>query len=183
MEIIRDLDPEGVNSRKKKRLRRRAYFVPGPDFLWHIDGYDKLKPYGFSIHGCIDGFSRLIIWLNIGPSNKDQEVIASYYLTVVSELKGVPCRIRSNDGTENSVVEAIQIALRSAHTDQYSRIASFMIGTSPANQRIESLWSQFRKDRPIWRREVLAEIAALGCIDSSSELIKECMRFCFMDLI
>ena len=23
-----------------------------------VDGYDKLKPYGFSIHGAIDGFSR-----------------------------------------------------------------------------------------------------------------------------
>ena len=27
----------------------------GPDFVWHIDGYDKLKPYGFPIHFCIDG--------------------------------------------------------------------------------------------------------------------------------
>lgn len=26
-----------------------------PNFLWHIDGYDELKPYGFAIHGCIDG--------------------------------------------------------------------------------------------------------------------------------
>ena len=27
----------------------------GPNFLWHCDGYDKLKPYGLCIHGCIDG--------------------------------------------------------------------------------------------------------------------------------
>ena len=31
------------------------YLTQGPRYLWHIDGYDKLKPYGFSIHGCIDG--------------------------------------------------------------------------------------------------------------------------------
>jgi hypothetical protein len=36
---------------------------PGPNFAWHADGYDKLKPYGFPIHGCIDGFSRRLIWL------------------------------------------------------------------------------------------------------------------------
>ena len=27
----------------------------GPNFIWHMDGYDKLKPYGITIHGCIDG--------------------------------------------------------------------------------------------------------------------------------
>ena len=28
-----------------------------PNFLWHCDGYDKLKPFGIAIHGCIDGYS------------------------------------------------------------------------------------------------------------------------------
>ena len=23
--------------------------------MWHIDGYDKLSPYGIAIHGYIDG--------------------------------------------------------------------------------------------------------------------------------
>ncbi len=43
MEQLRDLDPEGVNSRKKKRLRRRAYHTKGPNYIWHIDGHDELK--------------------------------------------------------------------------------------------------------------------------------------------
>ena len=46
MEQLRDLDPEGVNSRKKKRLRRRAYYTKGPNYIWHIDVHDKLKPFG-----------------------------------------------------------------------------------------------------------------------------------------
>jgi len=29
--------------------------------MWHIDGYDKLKPYGFPIHGCIDGSVKDVI--------------------------------------------------------------------------------------------------------------------------
>ncbi len=24
-------------------------------YTWHADGHDKLSPYGFCIHGCIDG--------------------------------------------------------------------------------------------------------------------------------
>ena len=30
-------------------------YVQGPNYLWHVDGYDKLTPYGLNIHGCIDG--------------------------------------------------------------------------------------------------------------------------------
>ena len=79
MEQLRDLDPEGVNSRKKKRLRRRAYHTNGPNYIWHTDGHDKLKPFGFSIHGCIDGFSRRLIWLEVSTTNKNPEVIAKYH--------------------------------------------------------------------------------------------------------
>ena len=58
MTLLRKLDPDGVESRQKKRLRRRAYYAKGPNFVWHTDGHDKLKPFWFSVHGCIDGFSR-----------------------------------------------------------------------------------------------------------------------------
>ena len=30
--------------------------MQGPSSVWHCDGMDKLKPYGFAIHGCIDGY-------------------------------------------------------------------------------------------------------------------------------
>ncbi len=30
-------------------------FFQGPNFVWHLDGYDKLSQYGLCIHGCIDG--------------------------------------------------------------------------------------------------------------------------------
>ena len=62
--ILKLLDPIGVEERSKKVLRRRQYWSYGPNWVWHIDGYDKLKPYGFPIHGTIDGFSRRIMWLH-----------------------------------------------------------------------------------------------------------------------
>ncbi len=46
------LDSEGVAARSKRRLHRRLYQSPGPNEVWHIDGYDKLKPFGICIHGC-----------------------------------------------------------------------------------------------------------------------------------
>ena len=59
--LIQILDPEGVLLRNHNRLRRRAYFARGPNFIWHFDSYDKLTPFGFCISGCIDGFSRFVI--------------------------------------------------------------------------------------------------------------------------
>ena len=182
MEIVKELDPEGVSSRKKKLLRRRTYSVPGggPDFMWHIGGYDKLKLYGFSVHGCIDGFSRRIIWLETGSSNKDPEIIASYFISTVKNINRVPRKIMSDDGTENSLIEPIQIALRASHDDEFAGLASFAIGTSTSNQRIESLWSPFAKDQLMWWRDFFL---SLGFVNSSSYVVEECLRFCFMHLL
>ncbi|VDI62362.1 Hypothetical predicted protein, partial [Mytilus galloprovincialis] len=66
---LRAVDSVGVESRKRYRLHRRSYFNSGPNYLIHIDGYDKLKSYGIAIHGAIDGYSRRILWLKAGPSN------------------------------------------------------------------------------------------------------------------
>ena len=65
-ETLKELDPDGCEERKTKCLRQRRYRNPGANRAWHImDGYDKLKPYGFPIHGCIDGFSPRILWLEV----------------------------------------------------------------------------------------------------------------------
>ena len=47
-ELLREMDPEGSELRKAHRLRRRIYQNPGSNYSWHCDGYDKLKPFGFS---------------------------------------------------------------------------------------------------------------------------------------
>ena len=64
-QIVRNLllilFPNEVAVRRKRRLQRRKYESAGPNAVWHMDGHDKLKPFGISIHGCIDGFSRNII--------------------------------------------------------------------------------------------------------------------------
>ncbi|XP_057293864.1 uncharacterized protein LOC130622416 [Hydractinia symbiolongicarpus] len=45
------------------------------------------------------------------------------------------------------------------HNDEYAGTGSFIVGTSTANQRIESFWSQFSKDRPSWWRKNLDKFA------------------------
>ena len=67
-EILREIDPEGSEDRKAHRLKKRKYINPGPNYAWHCDGnYDKLKPFGFPIHGCINGWSRKILHKSLPP--------------------------------------------------------------------------------------------------------------------
>ena len=71
MKFLRIFDPEGVECRKRRRLKRRRYITPGPNFLWHVHGWDKLAHFGIFIHGAVDGFSRRILWLEANSTNKN----------------------------------------------------------------------------------------------------------------
>ena len=55
-------------------VSRRAYSVPGPNSLWHIDGHHSLITSGFVIHGCMDGYSRLICFLKCSTNNRKETV-------------------------------------------------------------------------------------------------------------
>ena len=40
--IMKEIDPQGVQERRSRRLKRRAYLSYGPNFCWHLDGRCKL---------------------------------------------------------------------------------------------------------------------------------------------
>lgn len=43
---------------------RRIYQNKGPNYLIHVDGYDKLKRFGIAVHGAVDGWVVLLCRLN-----------------------------------------------------------------------------------------------------------------------
>lgn len=147
---LRIIDPEGVSEQLRNRLRRRQYRGKGPNFLWHIDGYDKLKPFGFCVHGCIDGFSRRIMWLEVGSTNSDSCVVANYFVGCVRQVGGTATVVRADYGTENVKVAGIQRFFRRDCNDSLSGSKSFMYGKSSSNQRIEAWWGQLRRNYVEW---------------------------------
>ena len=142
-ELLQYLDPEGCELRRAHRLRRRTYHNPGPNAVWHADGYDKLKPYGFPIHGCIDGWSRKVLWLVVTRSNNYPDNIESYFLDAVEQYGGCPIELDTDLGTENGRMAAIQAFFRD--DDHAHRFVS-----SPRNQRIEGYWSYYRRNNSTW---------------------------------
>ena len=146
-QIMKELDPVGVDARQRKTLRCRLYYSKGPKWVWHLDGYDKLKPFGFQIHGCIDGYSRRVLWLNLLKSNKDPKEVCNLFVNYLTVIKGVPRKIVADRGTENVFIAGSQRFLRRNHEDDLPTYLSFLFAKSIANQRIEAFWSQFQRSQ------------------------------------
>ena len=183
LQMLWELDPEGVTRRKTKQMKRRKYACPGPNHTWHIDGYDKIKPFSFCIHGAIDGYSRKILWLEVGPSNNDPGIIAHYYIKCVKHLEVAPRILRTDLGTENTTVAFLQPFLRSSGTDEFSGPKSFMYGQSTSNQRIEALWSILRRSNMDWWITFFKDMRDSGDFVDCNIFHREAMQFCFLNII
>ena len=180
--ILKELDPQGVATRKQNRLQRRKYVNNGPNYLWHLDGYDKIKPFGFAIHGCIDGYSRKLLWLKVGSTNNDPKKVAYYFVEALAKFSSIPRCIRADRGSENVVIAGIQRYLRRNDNDECCWKGSFLYGPSTRNQRIEAWWSILKRSTTSWWLNFFKDFCEEG-LDISLPHHIECVRFCFMALI
>ena len=128
--IIR-VDPINHANRWGQRIERRPYSVPHPNFLWHMDSNLKLRHWRMVIHGCIDGFSRCIIYLRVNNNNRATTVL-SCFQRATSEW-GHPSRVRADNGGENVAVGDYMVWFRGENR------GSFLTGPSTRNTRIERL--------------------------------------------
>ncbi|XDV29436.1 hypothetical protein PO909_032566 [Leuciscus waleckii] len=182
MRLLQELNPQGTEQRTRRRFIRRTYHSMGPNYLWHVDGYNKLKQFGFGISGCIDGFSRRVLWLTCGHTNNDPAVIAHNYTSCVQRLGVAPMRLRTDCGTENGTMAAIQCNLRHHHRDYYAGSRSHMYGTLMSNQRIESWWSSFTKARAQFWIELFGDLRNEGHFNGSNRH-QFLLQFCFQNVL
>ena len=110
-----------MTARSRHILHRHVYNAKGANYVCHIDGYDKIKPYGFAIHGVIDGYSRKILWFKVFARNNNPKMIGKLYLNYASQSKITPRLVRSDRGSENVVIAGFQrYFLRSTDLDNSS---------------------------------------------------------------
>lgn len=182
-QVLREIDPDGVERRSRYRLKRRVYGVSGPNQIWHLDGWDKLAPFKLYVHGCVDGFSRKYMWLQVASTNKDPNVVSYYFLKALRKFQCIPAIVRTDKGTENPGVEALQIALRMDHDDSEAGYNSYVKGRSVHNQRIERSWGLVRNLCLDYWINLFKDMSENNEIIDQNEVFFECLRYCFGELI
>ena len=109
--IMKSLHPLGVFLRSCHMLRRCTYRSQPPNFIWHIDGYNKLKSSGFTIHDITDRHSHMILWLNALPTKDSPKIIQSFHLndvvhsTVTPKIIGAEKKLKKySESIENRIL-------------------------------------------------------------------------------
>uniref|UniRef100_A0A8C2AGH5 Integrase catalytic domain-containing protein n=2 Tax=Cyprinus carpio TaxID=7962 RepID=A0A8C2AGH5_CYPCA len=125
-------NPVGATQRvTTRRLHRRVFQVAGPNSLWHLDGNNKLIRWRIVIHGGIDGYSRLVVFLKASSNNRSDTVFQSFVEAI--DQYGLPSRVRCDNGGENNAVCLFMNVFRG-----FTR-GSALRGRSTHNQRIEGM--------------------------------------------
>jgi len=84
-ECLARVDPANTALRWGIVVSRRQYSVPWPNSLWHLDGHHSLIRWGLVIHGCIDGFSRRIMFLRCSNNNLSQTVLELFLKAIEND--------------------------------------------------------------------------------------------------
>ena len=105
----------------------KKIFYTMTNSLWHSDGYDSLIRWVFVIHGCIDGYSRRVVFLESSDNNWSQNVLKLFFNVINNDGGLRLSRIRVDYDVETVFV---------CECDGWKR-------SSARNQRIERVWSDF----------------------------------------
>ena len=171
------VDPRGVRTRFRQALPRREYRVPMPNSLWHIDGHHKLVRWRVVIHGGIDGFSRLPVFLKASTNNKSETVLECFLIAVGAY--GLPSRVRCDKGGENVKVSEFWLN----HPERGPGRGSCITGRSVHNQRIEHLWRDVFSGCVSLFYRIFYSLEDAGLLDPSNEGDLFSLHFVFLPRI
>ena len=136
---------------RNAKNRKAFASYPGPDYIWSLDGHDKLVAFGVEIYAAIDAYSRYVVYCYVGISNKTQISVCKQYLEAVSTMNWCPRFLRTDRGTEVPMMADLHHSLYKAFQQDHfptdfdatnCRLEDCHIfGKSVHNHRIESWWN------------------------------------------
>lgn len=104
-DMLKQNYPDWVDLRYQALRKRRSGFTnPGPHYTWSIDGYCKLRDFGFEVYGAIDAYSREIQWLYIGHNGLTARAVLAQYIKTIKTKGFMPMAIRSDKGVETFLI-------------------------------------------------------------------------------
>uniref|UniRef100_A0A8C4T7K9 Integrase core domain-containing protein n=1 Tax=Erpetoichthys calabaricus TaxID=27687 RepID=A0A8C4T7K9_ERPCA len=130
----------------------------------YIDGNHKLAQWGFFFHGCVDGFSRCIIYLKCYANNMACMVLSLFQEGVCHF--GLPSRVCGDAGLENIDVRGSFIVERSVH-----------------NQRIEWLWAELNRVLSFYYKHLFLSLEKNNLLDVMSAADLFALKYIYLPRI
>ncbi|KDR65144.1 hypothetical protein GALMADRAFT_1330174 [Galerina marginata CBS 339.88] len=143
---LNSTEREAVESRKQKRFRRKRFWAAGVNDLWTCDQHDKWKRFGLWLHLGLDPYPGQLQWLKVWWSNRNPQLIGSYYLEAARKRNGVPLVTQSDRGWEMYVVANIHTNIRHALDASLSDTLQHRWCFNKSNVKPEILWMLLRRN-------------------------------------
>ena len=149
--MVQKLYPGDVKRRQNwvaNRLARRTYWAAYTDYSWHLDMNEKLGDIGIYFTACIDGFSRLVLWLE--PVLDKRAITLWPFFQRVARERGLPDQLVTDKGYENKFLAYVCHFVAGMLPFDCARAAAQIV-TSTRNVRVEHFWIEpnIRISRPV----------------------------------
>lgn len=140
-----------------------------------MDSNHKLIAWRFVYHGCVDGYSRTVVYLRCCTNNRASTVL-HFFQEGVGRFS-VPQRVRGDRGGEN--VDVARFMINHHGTGR----GSFIVGRSVHNQRIERLWSDVNRVVSDFFKQLFQYMENSDILNSTNEVNLWALHFVFLGRI
>ena len=140
----------------------------------HVDGHHKLIRWKIVTHAAIDGFSRMILYMQC--SNNKASSVYNGFLQAVRQY-GLPSRVRSDQGREKFLVAQRMLQCRGANRN------SIITSSSVHNQRIEGLWRDMHRCVLQLFYRLFYYLEERGVLDPNNELNIYALQYVYIPRI
>ena len=152
-----------------------------------LDGHDKLCGYQNStfplgVYGCIDTFSRKILFLFVCYSNSNPLVIGKMYLRYLFESEMLPRNLRVDRGTETGKMATIHVFLLNRHGIMDDPTDSIIYGPSTSN-KIERWWRELHERLEKFFKEQLTALLRGREYDPHVALDRQLLAYVFIPIV
>ena len=129
------------------------------------------------IHGGIDGFSRILVFLSCSTNNRASTVLKSFLQAV--KKYGLPSRVHSDKGGENVDVSLHMLS----HPTRGQGRGTMIVSKSVHNKRIERLWRDLFFQKTSTFYQLFYHLEDCGVLDITNELHLFALHYVFVPRI
>ncbi|KAG1801180.1 hypothetical protein EV424DRAFT_1351975 [Suillus variegatus] len=169
-----------IHQRKARRLKRRRFWAAGVNDLFAVDQHDKWLRFGLALHTGVEPFSGRIMWIRVWHSNRNPQLILTYYLETIERLGHIPMVTQSDPGTENYGIANAHTMLRQMYDPALQGTLQHRWMRTKKNVKPEITWSQLRRRFTPGFETLLDEGVESGWYDSDNTLQVMIFRWVFI---